>query len=112
MLTVGQKLWYVDTPRQNNPRGREITVTKVGRKWVEVGRGYPRIDIETLHADGAGYSSPGRCWLSEVDYDAEVSLNRIWNSLWNRVRDTYSAPKGVTEHAIRQAAALLDITLT
>ena len=36
MLAVGQKLWYVP----EHGTARYVTITKVGRKWAEIDRGY------------------------------------------------------------------------
>lgn len=105
MIQVGQTLWYVDDVRQYNKfKGRHVQVIKIGRKWAELDHA-PRIDKTTLVADG------GRCWLSEADYNAHVSLERLWTGFCRKVDRTYRVPDGVTEHAIRQAAALLNIPL-
>jgi len=107
MLKVGQKLWYV--PRRSAPY--EVEVTKVGRKWATVGEGYraERIDLETWYADGRGYSSPGRCYLSQEDYVTELDLSRLWAHLQREIQ--YSrCPGGVTINDIKQAMELLKVS--
>ena len=74
MLRVGQKLWWVGNRSAGDGRQREVTVVSVGRKWatLDCKSGYPiRNDIETLWADGKGFWSPGRCYLSKQEYDDE-----------------------------------------
>lgn len=112
-LSIGQTLWYVNTRSPSYPHGGEAVVTNIGRKWAELNDGrYPRINIETMEADGGKYSSPGRCWLSQLDYDMDTSRTHVWNIFVKRVRDQYYTPKsGITEQAIRDAASLLNITL-
>ena len=95
-LKVGQKLWYVP----NNRGGQhEVTVIKVGRMWAHVGthvgiRG--RIDMETLIADGGGYGSPGRCYLSQEHYNSELRRVRKWGELCQAMRLFNNPPKHIT----------------
>lgn len=110
MLTVGQKLWFVRSGRNGRSGdGMEVIVEKVGRKWAEISAGAPRIDIESLVADGGQYTSPGRCYLSEVAYDEIVSLTKAWRDFAQRIGNMQygSAPVGVTHEAIARAADAL-----
>jgi hypothetical protein len=66
MYEVGQKLFV-------SVRYREalyMTVTKVGRKWLELEGGVWRADRETLEIDGKGYTSPGRAYASREEFEA------------------------------------------
>lgn len=109
MLTVGQKLWYVPHQRQ----GEEVEIAKVGRKWATTtDHWHPRIDIKTLHADGGGSFFSGRYWLSREQYEAQKALNLLWRDFMSHIPRSGLCPDGVTEHAIRQAAALLNIPLS
>ena len=111
MLQVGQKLWYV--PHRHHRRGEpyEVEVTKVGRKWATVGEGWrqERIDLETMQADGKGYSSPGTCYLSREHYETEQERLAAWSQLTKALQ--YSrCPAGVTTEGIKQAMQLLKVS--
>lgn len=114
MLQVGQTLWYIEFNgyRRAPPeeRGHKVTVTKIGRHWAELGSARFRINVNTLLADGRGYSPPGRCYLSREAYLAEISLASLWGDFTRRI-SRINAPDGITEDAIRQAACLLCIPL-
>ena len=58
MIEVGQKLWFVPNERRHSD-GYEVEVTKIGRKWAELGHAKLRIDLSDLIADGGRYPSPG-----------------------------------------------------
>lgn len=106
-LTPGQTLWWV--PRNNRYREPfEVTVTKVGRKWIHLDN-HHRIDAETLEADGAGYSPPGVCYLSQGAYESETALNQAWRSLQQDLH-LLRAPAGITVEKIREARELLGLS--
>lgn len=106
-MKPGDKLYFVSSHR-HVPSG-DVTVTKVGRKWVYLSNG-ERINPETLWADGKGYGSPGRCHASKEAHDAAVSLEKAWSSLLFELRDRYGgAPDGMTVQAIDEARALLGL---
>lgn len=106
-LVVGQKLWYVPNRARECPL--EVTVEAVGRKWATIDR-RNRISVETLEADGAGYSSPGRCYLTRREWEDEQERLAAIRAFRSRVGE-WSWGKGITTDAIRQAAALLGIEL-
>lgn len=56
MYEEGEKLWLVLSRRHGG--GREVTVTKVGRKWVTLDTG-DRFDKNTGLLDGWGYTPMG-----------------------------------------------------
>src|SRR4051812_39221275 len=99
-LVVGQKLWWVNN--RNRPDAYEVVVTKVGRKWATIDDRH-RIDLSTLHADRAGYSSPGRCYLSRTDWEAETALNAAWEEFRREVGNIYRRPAYVTLENIATA---------
>lgn len=101
-LSVGQTLWWV--PGRGTPS--EVTVAGVGRKWAQLDN-HKRIDVVTLEADGAGYTSPGRCYRDRSVYEAGVHLAREWADLRKAVSGSYIARPGVTVEQIVQAKKLL-----
>lgn len=106
MTIAGQELWYVPSDRRFDKNGSAVTVTKVGRKWLSLSNG-ERIEADTLVADGRGYAAPGRCWLSEDHWLAEVSRRAAWNDLRALLERQYAAPDGLSEVEIRQAWTIL-----
>lgn len=112
MLHVGQKLWYVPNGYGNRrPDPYEVTITKVGRKWATVGESWrqERIDLETLQADGKGYSSPGCCYLSRELYEAEVERQALWSILTRKIQHT-RCPDEIGIEDIKQAMQLLKVS--
>ena len=110
-LVVGQVLWYVQYRISRGDAGHEVTIAKIGRKWAALDKGWPRIDKDTLVADGGKYSSPGRCWLSKDDWERGKIADKAWNQLSGRVRHGLR-PNHVTTSDIQAAAALLGIDLS
>lgn len=103
-LHVGQTLFFA--PYSNHtysPKG-EVTITKVGRKWATLSNNC-RIDLETLVADGGEYTPPGRCYLSQAEYEAEAAANNEWIKF--RQGLPYARPQGVTAEDIAAARKLL-----
>jgi hypothetical protein len=105
-LTVGQTLWYV--PRELRfQKPSEVTVQKIGRKWAQVDYRL-RIDVQTLIADGGDYSSPGRCYLSREEYEAELARRDAWRDFCKLLRWSRQ-PRAATIEAIEQAQILLGL---
>lgn len=73
---IGQQLYFVPNPFANDKQKRLLTIEKVGNRWLTLSNGY-RADKDTLEADGGNYSSPGRCWLSQQEYDAAVAVSEF-----------------------------------
>jgi hypothetical protein len=105
-LKVGQKLWFNSSVRYYT--SREVTVTKVGRRWAYISANRLRIDKETLVVDGDGYSSPGRCYLSRDEHEAEVAVRAAWRDLQHKVSHC-NLPPGVTVERIMQVCEFLGI---
>lgn len=103
-LQEGQKLWWVySSNRRGQPR--EVTITKVGRKWAQLDND-KRIDLETLVADAGQYSPSGCCYLSREEYEQAEALAKAWSNL---KRDLQYArrPDGVTIGDIEAARQML-----
>lgn len=91
-LQVGQELWFVPAEsRLREPYA--TTVAKVGRRWATLSNGY-RIDLQnacrpfgecSFSVDGAGFSSPGTCWLTRDDYVRHQECARLWCSLTSEI---------------------------
>jgi len=110
-FTIGQKVWV--STAQGGRRDlslKEATITKVGRKWVDLNPHYlGRFDCSTMQLDGGRYGSPGQVYLSPEAFHTEVLTQRLWSELARRI--TIYSPEGMTIDKIRQVAALLNISL-
>ena len=100
----GQFLTFVGSHRYN-AGAKETAIVTVGRKWLTLDNGY-RVDKETLWADGEGYTSPGRAYLSMAEYEAETALNAAWDELQANMRKAYRPPTSNLE-AVKEATRLL-----
>lgn len=111
-LYVGQQLYFVPSEiRRRNPV--TATVTAVGRKWATLelcGWHDVRIDIQTLRADGRGYTSPGSCYLSEGEYATKRLRMYEWDSLKREIYSRGYPHEGVTLEDIRKAMELLGLS--
>ncbi len=105
----GQVLYWVKTLR-HAPETGPVTILAVGTKYIALEQFRCRIRKDNLEADGGGFLSPGRCYLSPEDYEATEGLRRNWNEFSQRVSATNRAPEGVTQETIDQAYPLLNIS--
>jgi hypothetical protein len=103
---VGQTVIFVGAHR-HNAGAKEMKITKIGRKWLSLENGY-RVDRETLAADGAGYVSPGRAYVTREEYEAKLALENEWEGLCKVIRSSYS-PTTSNIQAVREAKRLLNI---
>jgi hypothetical protein len=110
---VGQTLWweYDDTYSNTKRTGYEVTITKIGRTWLYLNNNH-RVDKTLLIADGKGYSSPGKCYLSKKDCDNLTALINEWRLLRELVGSRYNPPCSVTAKSIQQARELLGLYST
>lgn len=106
-LIEGQKLWWV--PRRNRyAQPKEVTVTKVGRKWAQLDN-HERIDLKTLVADAGQYSPSGCCYLSREEYEQAEALAQAWSNLERDLRHARK-PDGVTICDIAAVRQLLGLS--
>lgn len=98
-LTAGQTLLLV-VPRYPE---REVQVIKIGRVWAEISGGR-RISLSGLWIDGAGYSSPGRCWLSRAAWKADKAESAAWSAFRRTVMDRSDRPPIATVDNLTRAA--------
>jgi hypothetical protein len=108
-FTVGQKLWFVPSDTRWN-KAYEVEIKTIGRKWLTL-KNDRRVDKETLRVDGGNYSSLGRCYLSQEEYEKETALIDAWRELEKRISKQYWTPSPkspkLTIEALRQAEKLL-----
>jgi hypothetical protein len=103
----GQRLYFEPCRFSNRKEaGALVTITKVGRKWLQLSNGF-RVDAQTLIADGGKYSSPGTCYKDRAAREAVVAAEAAWSSLRHRMGCT--VPKGVSAQDIAHAARLLGL---
>lgn len=88
--------------------GSEVTVRKVGRKWVQLSNGY-RVDKETGAADGGQYFSPGTAYPSKEDWIRKQRRQEAWTVLRLVIDQTYSIPESVDLQSIEDAATALGL---
>lgn len=86
-LKVGQELYWTTTVNRSRYGGNDcwVTIEKVGRKWAHLINGH-RIELENLIADGGGYSSPGRCYMTREEVVEERKVNKLWQKIKNDTR--------------------------
>lgn len=99
---VGDKFWFRPYDRRYHISPQVATVTAVGRKWLtlDIGHGM-RADKLTLSIDGGSYSSPGKLWPSQADYEAESARQSALYGL-RRYLESH-ASQGLTLEQIQQA---------
>ena len=105
-MKVGDILLWVG--RGNHVTMRDVTVTKVGRKWISLSN-HARIDKTSLIADGGEYMPPGRCYLSKSEYEAEIALSRAWQKFRMDIGSMYQIPKNATVEGIANARKILQL---
>ena len=107
-LKVGQTLWFVPSATWRGV-SREVTVTKVGRKWASLNDN-ARVSVATMWIDGGEYSSPGRCWPSAEVYENWCKCTDAWTELRRRI-SWGDPPQDMTVERVREAAAILGVAL-
>jgi hypothetical protein len=83
-FTVGQTVWFYK-PGYGRSKGtlHELTISKVGRKYLTVGTGtYPtyQVDIGTLR-EVSDYNYNGRLYTTKEEYELEIEGNRLREKL-------------------------------
>lgn len=106
---AGETLWFVPTYiRSSFSIPVEVSIIKVGRKWLELSNGH-RADIKTLIVDDEGYASPATCYISQSEYEKKIALTKAWDALRSKIRDIHRAPSGITVDVIENVRAQLGI---
>lgn len=103
---IGQKLIAVTFRHHSGVETiDEIEITKIGSKWLYAGRS--RVSRESLAIDGAGYRSPGRCYLSREHHRQSVIADTLWLHLRQRIQP--KRPSEVMPDDVLAAMKLLKI---
>ena len=105
---VGMKLWYHRNDNRHS-NGSEVTVEKIGNKWVQLSGNNGRVEKDSVNVDGGEYSSPGTLYLNKEEYDNEMMLYNAWRSFMEKSRVIgYRVPKGMTLEKIIAIEKLLE----
>lgn len=102
MIHEGQKLWMVyRDQRLGEPR--EITITKIGRRWADTDVYRVRVDVNTLEVahEQRGFSSPAQCYVSREAYEAETALRKAWDDFAHSIAIDIP-PAGMTIERINE----------
>lgn len=108
-IQPGDQLFFSARDRRDGGRNGYRTVTKVGREWIYFEGSAPRARIESLIADGGGYSSPGRYWLTQEAYEDERKLYLAWHAFRTDIATIYKLPEDLTIEAIQDARKRLGV---
>lgn len=115
-IKEGARLLLVITHNVRHPQKHEIVVAKIGRRWASYhveGKKWlnGQFDLSTFYVDGNGYSSPGRVYRDEFDYDDAVDAERMWKLFAAAVRGRYTPPENVDAGELRHIAKRLGFEL-
>lgn len=90
-------------------------VTKVGRKWVNlstIGLGaFYRVPVGSRDLDGGNYSSPGKVWVDEHEYQRRKATEEAWSALQRKIEYVREVPDHISEEDVRFAASRLGLPL-
>ena len=106
-LTPGQVVWYV--PNYGSTHSRNLTITKVGRKWAETEDRHLRIELGTTDVHETNYGLRGTVYESKELWERAARLQAAWDDL--RL-DTYRRrwrPAHMTLEAIVEVRRLLGL---
>lgn len=112
-FVVGQTFWFRPNDSRRDKHGYRVSVTKVGRRWVQLtgGMRFDQTSANWRLVDGGQYSSPGRLWESWTHCRDAINVTVIFR----RIRDqspvgSYGCDKISVENALR-AAELLGVQI-
>ncbi len=92
---VGDTLYRVS---RGTSYDQEVTIDRVGRKWLYSGR--ERIDPETLIASIEGYGAVAQFYPDKATYEAKMERMRAWARLRQKINDSYATPAHLTTEQI------------
>lgn len=85
---------------------KEITIDRVGRKWLYYGR--ERIDPETLLASVDGYGAVAQCYPDKATYEAKMARMQAWGRLRRVIHDGYTTPAHLTTEQITSMLQMIE----
>ncbi len=106
---VGQTIWFVPSGHRAKPIGREVKVTKVGRKYFECGA-HLALHLDTWREKSKSCLT-GRAYLTQAHHEAHVRRQQYWNALQRAIRMENRPGALVTVHNIRTVAELLGLKM-
>lgn len=103
-ITKGSVLYRAFTDRRDG-LPREVTVTSVGREWINVDD--PR--TKRFHKDNLMSDNGGRARLyaSKAAYEEEVARQANWSALRKVISTTYKVPDNLSSENMIKALKLL-----
>ncbi len=105
---VGDVLYFVRTSGyRKNEEGKEVTVTKVGRKWFHFDGGYYKAAIQNWMVDGGQYGSPGRIYENAAAYEEEERRAEAWHELRKGIDRFYTPPGHLTTDQIVEVLKII-----
>jgi hypothetical protein len=106
---VGQKVFIVGGFYGRKPYFSEGIITKIGRKWAYLdGWRKKSFNMETGWIDGGQYTSPGRVYSSQSEYEKEEGLREAWQKLSYQLNHC-PQPESITHEKIKQIRELLEL---
>ncbi len=84
----------------------EITIDRIGRKWIYAGR--EKIDPETLYVEIEGYGTVAKCYQDQATYEAIKTRQVEWEKLQKATRDRYAPPTHLTTEQVTSLRQLIE----
>lgn len=88
----------------------ECTITKIGRKWIELDGHHGRYDPEKMRVDGKGYGERETVWTSRQEYAESTRTNKLWSAFRRQINNF--PPEGLADDEIVAFAARCGIDLS
>ncbi len=104
---VGQVVFVVYNKNRSGGGTCELSVTKIGRKWVTIGAGWreERFDPRTMMLDGKEYDSHGKVWLYKEEWERDSVDGKAWDEFRRNI--PYARPHGVNAEAVATIKRIL-----
>ena len=104
LYKVGQEIYY----SSNRGGISNAIITKVGRKYCELSNRRLRLNIQLNRVVSADGDWTYQVWESLEAYELEKSSNKLWDEIRLYFSNTYSKPKEMTDHKLKQIKSILD----
>lgn len=110
MFEVNQKVWFVPSIYSHVKNPYEVTVERIGKKWITLSNGF-RCD-KFGEVDGNGYCSPGTLYPNHEAYSQEKAKENVWKMIKNQIQYNYQVPDNLTIQDLVEIAGKLGINTT